>query len=72
MRKINATFEVKNELEDYKLRVIIESLGGKHVITLLDTDHLKEDKKYKELRKQVKIAKDSLYNYVDKNRKSHE
>ena len=68
MKKVNATFNVENDLQEHKLWVTLEGLGGKYIKTLPNTDHLKDDVRYKELRKQVKIAKDSLYDYVSKNR----
>lgn len=68
MKKINATFEAENDLAEHNIRKILEGLNGKYIQTLPNTDHLKEDKHFIKLKKDVKTAKDNLYNYINKNR----
>lgn len=68
MKLINATFEAENLLAEVQIRKTLEGLGGKYIKTLPNTDHLKEDKQYVKLRKDVEKSKDNLYNYINKNR----
>ena len=68
MKKINATFDAENDLAEHNIRKILEGLGGKYLKTLPNTDHLKEDKHFIKLSKDVRIAKDTLYKYINNNR----
>lgn len=68
MKLINATFEAENDLAEHNIRKILEGLNGKYIKTLPNTNHLKEDKYYIKLKKDVKQAKDNLYKYVNNNR----
>lgn len=68
MKLLNCTFEINNDLQEYQLRNELEGLNCKYIKTLPDTKHLKEDKHYKELYKQKKIAEINLYKYVDSKR----
>ena len=68
MKLINATFEAENDLAEMQIRNVLDGLNAKYVKTLPNTDHLKEDKHFKELYNMKKQAEKNLYNYVDKNR----
>ena len=68
MKKLNVTFEVNNDLEEDKLRTHLESIGGKYIKTLPNTEHLKDKANYKALSKEVTKAKDNLYTYINNNR----
>lgn len=68
MKKINATFEVENDLAEFKLRNTLSGLNAKYIKTLPNTEHLKEDSHFKKLLMSKKKAEENLYNYIDKNR----
>lgn len=68
MKRLTATFEVNSDLEEYKLRETLESLGATYLKTSPNTEHLKEDSHYKKLYKDKKQAEINLYNYIDSNR----
>jgi len=68
MKKINATFNVENDLAEYNLRKILEGLGAKYVRTLPNTDHLKDNKHYIELYKVEKKAKETTLKFINDNR----
>ena len=65
MKLLNATFEVSNDFTEHKLRTLLESLGAKHLRTIPNTDHLKEDENYKKLVKGKKDAQLHLDRYVN-------
>lgn len=69
MKYLNCSFEIENDLAEHNIRTTLESMNAKYVKTLPNTDHLKEDKYFIKLKKDVKNAKDNLYNYINKNRK---
>jgi hypothetical protein len=66
MKRLNATFEIENDLAEDKLRTILESLGAKYVKTLPNADHLKDDPFYIKLRKARKTNDNHLYDYIMK------
>jgi len=68
MKKINATFEIENDLAEYNLRKTLEGLGAKYVRTLPNTDHLKDNKHYIELYKAEKKAKETTLKFINDNR----
>tara|TARA_R110000744_G_scaffold378861_3_gene495683 strand:+ start:1258 stop:1470 length:213 start_codon:yes stop_codon:yes gene_type:complete len=68
MKLINCTFEIENDLQEFKLRNELEALNCKYIKTLPDTSNLKEDRNYKNLYKEKKQAETNLYNYVDSKR----
>ena len=68
MKKINATFECENDLAEYNLRKILESMNAKYVKTLPNTEHLKENKNYLKLLKSKKDANANLYKFISENR----
>jgi len=73
MRTINLTIKFEdNDLVEYNVRNALKGLLGDAIIdikTLPNTDHLKEDKVYLEMRKKKKADEKALYKYVDSNRK---
>ena len=68
MKLINASFEVKNDLEEYTIISTLEGLGGKFIKVLPNTDHLKDDPVFKELYKEETKAKNAKLNYTNKHR----
>ncbi|MCP4984910.1 MAG: hypothetical protein GY928_02240 [Colwellia sp.] len=68
MKKLNATFDIENDLEEHKLRNVLEGMNAKYVKTLADTDHLKNNTTYKKLLKAKKEAQLKLDRYVNDNR----
>lgn len=68
MKKLNATFEVENDLAEYNLRNTLEGLGAMYLKTLPKADHLKDDSNYLDLLKKKKQAEKNLYNYIDSKR----
>jgi hypothetical protein len=66
MKRLNATFEIENDLAEDKLRTILEGLGAKYVKTLPNADHLKDDAFYIKLRKARKTNDNHLYDYIMK------
>ena len=68
MKKLNATFEVENDLAEHKLRITLDGLGAKYVKTLPNSEHLKEDANYIKMRKAKKEAEIAFYNYIDSKR----
>ena len=68
MKHLNATFEIENDLAEHQLRNVLEGMGAKYIKTLPDTEHLKDNSRYKEL---VKIKKDAqliLDRYINDHR----
>lgn len=68
MKRINATFDIENDLAEHKLRTILDSLGAKYIKTLPNTNHLKENKSFKNLLKSKKLAEENLYRFINENR----
>ncbi len=68
MKHLNATFQIDSDLAEHNLRTHLEGIGAKYLKTLPDTEHLKNDPKYKELYRMKKQAEKTLYNYVDSKR----
>ena len=68
MKKLNATFEIENDLAEHNLRQVLEGLGAKYIKTLPSTDHLKENKAYISLRAAKRKAERNLYDFTNKNR----
>jgi len=68
MKLLNVSFEIENDLQEYNLRNTLEAMGGKYLKTLPCTDHLKDDKKFKALKKSAKLAKNNQHDYVNRNR----
>ena len=68
MKVLNVSFEVYDDYAENNLRNHLEGIGGKHLRTLPNTDHLKEDKGFMSLRSSEKKAKNALYDYINKNR----
>lgn len=68
LKTVTCTFKIKakyvNHLENFLLENT-DKLASYEV--LQNTDHLKDDKEFKKLVKEVKQAKIEKYNYVDKN-----
>ena len=69
MKRLNATFDIENDLAEYKLREVLESMGAKHVKTLPNTEHLKDNVHYKALYKAERKAKESKSIFINKHRK---
>ena len=65
MKYLIATFEVENDLQEYNLRTKLEGMNVRFLKTSPDTEHLKDDPKYKELYKHKKQAEKNLYKYID-------
>lgn len=68
MKLLNATFDIENDLEEYRLRNHLDSINAKYMRTIPNTEHLKGDKHFLKLQKDVKTAKDNLYKYINNNR----
>ncbi len=68
MKLIHATFEVDNDYIEHALRSRLEGLNAKTVKTLPNTNHLKDDKKFKYFLKMKKDAENNLYNFINDNR----
>ena len=68
MKLLNVSFEVNSDLEEHNLRVTLEALGAKHMKTLPDTSHVKDDKVYLEMYRKKKANEKALYKYVDSKR----
>lgn len=68
MKKLNATFEVENDLQEDKLRNILESMNAKYIKTLPNTEHLQENDSFKKLIKFKKDAENKLYEFINNNR----
>lgn len=68
MKHLNASFEIENDLAEYKLRQTLEAMGAKWVKTLPNTEHLKENKTFKDLVKAKKDAQLKLDRYINENR----
>ena len=68
MKKLNATFDIENDLAEYTLRNTLEGMGAKYVKTMADTEHLKNQPNYKNLVKAKKDAESKLYEYINNNR----
>lgn len=68
MKKLNATFDIENDLAEDRLRNILSGLGAKYVKTIANTDHLKDNESYKKLIKVKKNAESELYEYINNNR----
>ena len=69
MKRLNATFDIENDLAEYKLREVLESMGAKHVKTLPNTEHLKDNVHYKALYKAERKAKELKSIFINNNRK---
>ena len=68
-RKLNLTIEFEDDdYVQFKIENLIYNHIGKenvtHLRVLPNTDHLKDDEKYKELYQIQKDAKDTYYKYV--------
>ena len=68
MKKLNATFDIENDLAEYKLREVLESMGAKHVKTLPNTEHLKDNVHYKALYKAERKAKELKSIFINNHR----
>ena len=68
MKRLNATFEIENDLAEHQLRQLLEGMGAKYLKTIPDTEHLKENEHYKALRKLKKQAEDKVYEFINNNR----
>ena len=68
MKHINATFDIENDLEEYKLRQILESIGAKYIKTLPNTEHLKDNETFKKLKASKRKSESNLYEFINKNR----
>lgn len=68
MKRITATFEIENDLQEHQLRVYLEGIGAKYIKPLPNTEHLKDNPFYKQLRKVKKEAELNLYRFINKNR----
>jgi hypothetical protein len=68
MKHLTATFEIENEAQEYMLRVKLEGMNAKYVNTLPNTDHLKDDKFYKEYVKAKRDLQLKMDRYVNKKR----
>jgi hypothetical protein len=68
MKKLNATFNIENDLAEDRLRTVLDGLGAKYVKTLPNTEHLKDDAYFIKLKKARKQADKYLYDYIIKTR----
>ena len=72
MRTINLTIKFEDsDLIEHSLRNTLQGLLGDSIIdirTLPKTEHLRENKEYLALKKQEKIAKKLVYDFIDANR----
>lgn len=68
MKRLIVTFELENDISEYRLRNQMDSMNAKYMKTLPCTDHLKENKHYKALRKAEKNAQDIRLNFINENR----
>ena len=68
MKKLNVTFELENDLAEYRLRNQMDSMGAKYMRTLPCTDHLQDNKHYKELYKAESKAKELKARFINDNR----
>jgi hypothetical protein len=68
MKRLNATFDIENDLAEYKLREVLEGIGAKHVKTLPNTEHLKDNTHYKALYKAERKAKELKSIFINNNR----
>ena len=72
MRTINLTIKFEDsDLIEHNLRNTLEGLLGDSIIdirTLPKTEHLRGNKEYLALKKQEKIAKKLVYDFIDANR----
>lgn len=68
MKRINATFEVHNELQEQQIVNKLESLNCKYLSILGNTEHLKDDKTYDALYKAKKKADANYRGYVTNNK----
>lgn len=68
MKRLNATFDIPNDLAEYTLRNTLEGMGAKYVKTMADTEHLKDNEHYKKLIKLKKDAESQLYEFINNNR----
>lgn len=69
MKKLNATFDIENDLAEHQLRQTLEGFGAKYVKTLPNTDHLKDNETFKKLKVAKRKAESNLYEFINKNRK---
>lgn len=67
-KKINVTFDVSNVLEEENIRTHLESIGGKYIKTLPNTDHLKDNTHFKKFMKSKKDLEKSIYEFINNNR----
>lgn len=67
-KKLNVTFDLENELAEYRLRNQMDSMGAKYMKTLPNTDHLKDNKSFKASQKAKKQAEDNYYKFINANR----
>ena len=66
-KKINATFEINSDLQEFNLVKHLEGIGAKYIKILPNTDHLKENKSFKALLKSKRDAESNLYDFINKN-----
>jgi len=71
MKRINATFEVENDLQEHNLRNILEGINAKYVNTLPNTDHLKDNETFIKLVKGKRNAQLLLDRFTNENRCSN-
>ena len=67
-KKLNVTFTIESDFEEDNLRVNLESIGGKYIKTLPNTDHLKDNTHFKKLKKAKRDTENSIYEFVNNNR----
>ena len=68
MKHLNATFEIENDLAEHQLRNVLKGIGAKHIKTLPNTEHLKENTSFKKLYKAKKQAEENLWQFINNNR----
>ena len=68
MKRLIVTFELENDLSEYRLRNQMDSMNAKYMKTLPCTDHLKDNKHYRELQKAEKKAQNIKLNFINENR----
>ena len=68
MKRLIVTFELENDLAEYRLRNQMDSMNAKYMTTLPCTDHLKDNIHYKELYKAEKKAKEIKSKFINDNR----
>lgn len=69
-KRINFTIEIEDNqlVENQTISLIENSLKVTDLRVLPNTDHLREDKCYQKMRKDNKISKEAMYDYVKNSR----